>query len=170
MNITHARTANRREQNRHDSTKNFGLKRICECGSGKKFKHCCYDTPSTGWGWVRLYQEGFGLVAFKVNGDTLPQATPEMAGASLVPIYSSFSVGMAAAHALPAAKPTYLVRMEVEELKQHIRLQFPAGSHVVLHIPAAVGGTADVELCQIKVAALADDFLSADEAEGVQLG
>lgn len=151
MNITHAKAANRRESDLGNMTKDYGLKHPCECVSGKKFKHCCFAIPTTGWGWVRLYQEGFGLVAFRVDEQSVPGASPEMIGAALVPVYASYQVGMKTAAKSPAAKPTYLVRMPIEDLRRHIRQQFAPGSNVVLHVPAEVSEAGETELFHIVV-------------------
>lgn len=152
MNITHAKRANLRESAPKNMTTNHGLKHPCECASGKKFKHCCFAKPSRGWGWVRLYQDNWSMVVFTVTPETVPQADAAMHGASLVPVYSTYEVGARVAKGMPAAKPTWLVRMDIEDLERHIRSQFPPGTRVVLAIQPDVSPSGHGELREIIIA------------------
>ena len=110
-----------------NTTINLGMKHPCACNSGKKFKHCCYEKPTKGWGWVVLGAQDLVPIALK---------KPEISELPIIIAHPSYKKATEYVE-LSGMKgqvggEVFIVRMNIKDVITHIEMQFPKGDPLLI--------------------------------------
>lgn len=122
----------------------LGLKAPCQCGSGKRFKRCCYEAPTRGWCWIALGSRN--LVPVVVKDESEPDAQIILAH----PTYKeALTYATDAQMVRRLGQEVFIVRMTVENLAAHVEQGFPKGSKTLLVVGAEIGPDGEAGVYEI---------------------
>jgi len=113
-------------------TVDLGLKDPCQCGSGKRFKACCYQLPRKGSGWLFLSARTYLPLRIEIPGHDHPALLLHATYKGALE-YSGHNKLVAL-----AGEELYLVRMTIEQVTEQLDASFRPGDTTLLIVPATI--------------------------------
>ena len=117
---------------------NLNLKKPCACDSGKKFKHCCYNSITFEWGWI--------IVGSRAGDFTIVSAE----AISEIPFVCMFPTYVAATRFVndqrmesSLGEKVLIIRVHYLDVITHLEMQATPGNKVGVYLPPEI--TADSE-------------------------